>query len=105
MITYFIREIGDGDFYAVCKDSYEAAQKSPEMDTCVKYRCFHCGDIDVSNGVIAHLDTCTIGADERLNEALYMCDFLYEHIIANGLSLPNVGETYKKMKRKYEWNL
>lgn len=105
MKTYFAREIGEGDFYAVCEEIYKSAQKSPEMDTCIKYRCFHCGDIDIRNGVIVHLETCTIGADDRLNEALYMCDFLYEHMVSNGLSLPRVNETYMKMKKKYEWNL
>lgn len=94
MITYFVREIGNGDFYAVCKDTFESAQKSPEMDTCIKYRCFHCGDIPLINGVIAHESNCKVGADERFNECLFLARFLLDYIATNDVILRHTLKTY-----------
>lgn len=67
------------------------------------YRCFHCGDIPISNGVIVHNDACNVGADEKLNEALFMCLFLFEHMEANDLFLPRVSEKYKQLIKKYRF--
>lgn len=101
MITYFVREIGNGDFYAVCKDTFDSAQKSPEMDTCIKYRCFYCGDIPIERGVILHRKSCKVGADERFNECLFLARFLLDYIATNDVILRHTLGAYNDFMDKH----
>lgn len=101
MITYFVREIGNGNFYAVCKDTFDSAQKSPEMDTCIKYRCFYCGDIPIERGVILHRKSCKVGADERFNECLFLARFLLDYIATNDVILRHTLGSYNDFMDKH----
>jgi len=68
----------------------------------VKYRCFHCGDLKNNGGVIVHKETCKIGADERLNAALWMVSNLNNHIIANEVATPRVTESILEFEAQYK---
>ena len=45
--------------------------------------CFHCGIICKHSGIVVHKDTCNIGSDERLNQALFMLQYCFDTAVAN----------------------
>ena len=80
----------------------EAMNLFREKEIFVLYRCYHCGDIDNNGGVVVHKNTCKIGADQRLNSALWMIDNLKNHIIANDVSTPRVMEYLAEFEGFYK---
>ena len=101
MITMAAREIGDvGGWYAISDGIAEELKSSPEHTTALMYRCFHCGFIPASSGAIVHKDTCQIGSDERLNQALYMLNYVYDNAQANyGLGDRVASDVVEYMRR------
>jgi len=80
----------------------EAMSLFREKEIFVLYRCYHCGDIDNNGGVVVHKETCKIGADQRLNSALWMVDNLKNHIIANDVATPRVIECASEFEAFYK---
>ncbi len=68
----------------------------------VIYRCYHCGDIKNKGGVVVHKETCKIGADLRLNSALWMVDNLKNHIMANDVATTRVMEYVLEFEAFYK---
>ncbi len=94
-------------FYVIEDDGTHIEIKESEWrkyygDVRVKYRCYHCGDIKNSGGVVVHKDSCKIGADERLNHALFMVDFLKSHIFANDIATDRVVSCILEFEEQYK---
>jgi hypothetical protein len=68
----------------------------------VIYRCYHCGDIANKGGVVVHKETCKVGADQRLNAALWMVDNLKNHILSNDIATPRVMEYLSEFEAIYK---
>lgn len=66
-----------------------------------EYKCFGCGAKGRS-GVTIHSESCKVGANEELNEALWMCDYLKVHMDMNDLSLPRVFTDYNEFMGKFK---
>lgn len=78
MDVSFARHINDQRGWFVISDElFDYYDQDDEYDVAKAYRCFHCGILVKHGAVIVHKDSCTIGADERLNKSLFMLEYCF----------------------------
>ena len=84
MDVFVARYVGDRrGWFAVSSELFEDYQSFDEYETSTAYRCFHCGIILKTRGVVVHQDSCDIGSDEGLNESLFMLNYCVENAKSN----------------------
>ena len=84
MEVFVARHVDDlQGWFVISGELFADYQHSDEYKTAMAYRCFHCGIILKTRGVVVHQDSCDIGSDERLNESLFMLNYCVENAKAN----------------------